>query len=70
MLLLVCALPHKDVVETHVGGEGEAAVGDQRVDEHADQLRIVLSHDVLEELVMLEVVDEGHLLVEGVVEDA
>ena len=66
----ICALPHEDIIEPHVGSKGEAAPLHERLDEDPHQLTVVLPHDVLEELVVLQVVHEGYLLVHRVVENA
>ena len=70
LLPSVCTLPHEDIVELHVGSESKTAPLHERFDEDPHQLRVVLPHDILEKLIILEVVHECYLLVHGVIENA
>ena len=69
MLLFGGVLPDEDVVELHVGREGELVVGLEGGQQYVHELKVLFPHDVLVELVLLEIVEEGSLLIDLIVHD-
>jgi len=69
LLSPIRTLPHEDIIKLHVGSKCEAPTLHKSLNQYPHQLMVILPHDILKKLVILQIVHKGYLLMQGIIEN-